>query len=392
MVKQLRTTIYIFIISLIAITLGSCDGSTQTSAHLPQPTTTNTSMSDVTPTLTVTPSEVVSETKTPGDQQLVDFHFPILFSFKYYDYDPSDILGQSQIYNLDINGNTQGQLPRYSENVVHYTDPAWSPDCQKFALTIYYRNEEGESYEVQGIMNLETHEIIEFSTPNRLNHSPSWSTDGKQIAFTALGEGNSQIYIYSVETESISQLTFDGFNYGPDWSPVNNQIIYVSEDEAFNTMINVVNTDGSGQREIIPSSWGSGSFSDPKIDSPYSPQWSPDGLMIAFQVREDALDRPVAKIYIARSDGSNPHRLVQGDRREEDPDSTDYFIQWESDPVWSPDGKEILYRRRILPTDEVQLCFAEVETGEVRCTGEKYVGIGVGGLDWCHNDQVTTRE
>lgn len=389
MIINRRMTINILLLCLLANILNCCTDSSQINTQSPKPTLAK-NTSNVTPTQTIGPANSTSITETSDDQQLINFDFPILFSFKYYDYDTSNILGQSQIYNLDLSGTIQGQLPRYNENVIHYTDPAWSQDCQNIAFTVYYSNEQGESNEVQGIMNLETQEITEFSTPNRLNHSPSWSNDGGSIVFIALGEGNSQLYIYDVDTESITKLTNWGFNYNPDWSPINDQILFVSENEDV-ASIQIINADGSGQREIVPSAWGSGSFNDPKIDSPYSPKWSPDGTMIAFQVSEEALQRPVTKIYIADADGSNPRRLVEGDRREDDPDRTDYFIQWESDPVWSPDGKEMLFTRAYLPTNEVQLCFANVETGTLRCP-VSYADIGVKGLDWCHGDLVVEED
>ena len=384
MIVNRRMTNNILLLCLLANILSCCTDSSQITTQPPKPTLANPT-SNVTPTKTIEPTNGTSAKETPDDQQLIDFDFPILFSFKYYEYDTSDILGRSQIYDLDLSGVIHGQLPRYSDNLIHYTDPAWSPDCQNIAFTMFYRNEQEESYEVQGIMNLETQEIFEFSTSNRLNHSPSWSNDGERIVFTALGDGISQIYIYDVDTESITQLTNLGFNYDPDWSPTNGQIVFVSENEDM-ASIHIINADGSGQREIVPGAWGSGSFNDPKIDSPYSPRWSPDGMMIAFQVREEALQRPVTKIYIADANGSNPRRLVEGDRREDDPDSTGYFIQWESDPVWSPDGKEILFTRAYLPTNEVQLCYANVETGTFRCP-VSFMDISVQGLDWCHSNQ-----
>jgi Tol biopolymer transport system component len=376
----------ILLLYLLANTLSCCTNVSPFPTQPTKPTITTTSANGVIPTNTNDIPDATSVKETPDDQQRVDSRFPLLFSFLYFDSDT--ILGPAEIYNLDLDGAIRGQLSRPADLSAHYVDPAWSPDCKKIAFAIDFGFGGEKSDELIGIMNLETGEEVEISSPFPFNYFPSWSNDGKQIAFTARDEGNSHIYILNMDTESITQLTFDGFNYNPDWSPINDKIIYVSEDKGA-TSIFIMNADGTGQREIIPSVWGSGSYNDPRMDRPNTPKWSPDGKLIAIKVREEALNRPANKIYLVDADGSNPRRLVEGDRSEDDPDGTDYFIQWEYDPVWSPDGTEILFVRSYLPTDEVELCFANVETGEVSCPGERYPAIGVEGLDWCHSDQGT---
>jgi len=101
-----------------------------------------------------------------------------------------------------------------------------------------------------------------------------------------------------------------------------------------------VNVDGSGLRNLT-----SGRGADPKRlgwFSPDGPTWSPDGREIAFVSRrerpsesERARCRPRCErdeIYVVGADGSGLRRLTDNWRSERE-------------PVWSPDGRKILFTR-----------------------------------------------
>lgn len=59
-----------------------------------------------------------------------------------------------------------------------------------------------------------------ISKKTRENTSPSWSPDGKKIAYSALAGGYRQIWIYDLTTEEESQLTDgQGHKENPTWAP-----------------------------------------------------------------------------------------------------------------------------------------------------------------------------
>jgi Tol biopolymer transport system component len=77
--------------------------------------------------------------------------------------------------------------------------------------------------------------------------------------------------------------------------------------------LNVINTDGSGQRKLARLSDSDGSFS-----------WSPDGRRIAFVSDRDGND----EVYVVNIDGSGLRNLTRNPERD-------------GHPVWSPDGPTI---------------------------------------------------
>ena len=159
----------------------------------------------------------------------------------------------------------------------------------------------------------------------------------------------SAIWLLSVETGETRQLTSGLANdMGPSWSPDGGQIAFVS------------NRGGKNQIYVIPVAGGEaqGLTSLPQGTGP-APVWSPDGSRIAFTAppqteprnpaapyrvtrnvyRFDALgwvDDVRQSIYIAPAEGGEALRLTDGGCHC-------------SSPLWSPDGKDILYLLSVRP-------------------------------------------
>ena len=77
--------------------------------------------------------------------------------------------------------------------------------------------------------------------------SPSWSPDGRTLAFTGLG---AEIYTVHADGTRLRKLTRSpGWNFFPDWSPDGRRILFASGRDG-GTDLFVMNADGSGQRNL----------------------------------------------------------------------------------------------------------------------------------------------
>ncbi len=89
--------------------------------------------------------------------------------------------------------------------------------------------------------------------------SPSWSPDGKQIAFSSNRDGDSEIFVMNADGTEVRQLTNnDDRDVHPAWSPDGKHIAFVSDRD--DSEIFVMNADGTdvystGQEGYRPS-WG----------------------------------------------------------------------------------------------------------------------------------------
>jgi Tol biopolymer transport system component len=175
---------------------------------------------------------------------------------------------------------------------------------------------------------------------------PSWSADGKKIAFNFL-TGKTGIYTADIDGRHLRRVTAGRTDFSPSWSPNGDMLVFV---RAVNLYL--VNADGSRPRALTHITLAQGLNVGP------SPAWSPDGTHIAFPVDGPArrnlavLDLTNGKLIslgegglpswspdgkkivfasasglkIASLDGSKARSLVMGDG-----------------PTWSPDGRKIAY-------------------------------------------------
>jgi Tol biopolymer transport system component/DNA-binding winged helix-turn-helix (wHTH) protein len=134
-----------------------------------------------------------------------------------------------------------------------------------------------------------------------LQTQPTWSPDGRFVAYASDRAGNFDIWVQAVAGGEPVQVTRNAaHDWQPDWSPNGELIAFRSE--RFGGGVFVTPALGGEERRIT--TFGC------------RPRWSPDGIRLAFlgfclPDLANAIDVP-ARIYVARMDGSEP-REVLGD-------------------------------------------------------------------------------
>lgn len=102
---------------------------------------------------------------------------------------------------------------------------------------------------------------------------PSWSADGKFVAFHSHRNGNRDIYVISADGSSEEQVTRDPAEERfADWSPDGQRLMFWS--------------DKNGRNELYIVSKENGGWGKPRQlttdGSAIWPRWSPDGRFIAY--------------------------------------------------------------------------------------------------------------
>jgi TolB protein len=164
--------------------------------------------------------------------------------------------------------------------------------------------------------------VCEFDghNPKQITHhksislSPSWSFDGRWLAYVSYAKGKPDIYIKNLKENRGAIVNHKGSNITPDWMPGQLNIAAALSFSG-NQEIYLLTKKGEVTKRITKS-WGVN----------VSPTFSPDGKKIAFT--SDRGGTP--QIYIKDLDGGDVKRVT-------------FKGRYNTSPAWSPDGKKIAY-------------------------------------------------
>ena len=210
-----------------------------------------------------------------------------------------------EIYVMDADG---GNLQRLTNNPDGDWNPSWSPDGKRIVFS-----SRRDGHVMGGIPTSEIY-VMDADGGNlqRLTNNPdgdwnpSWSPDGKRIVFSSRRDGHfigkagitEEIYVMDADGGNEQRLTENRKNdLLPSWSPDGKRIAFASDGKGNfeNFEIYVMDADGGNLQRLT---------NNP--DDDWSPSWSPDGERIAFRSKRDGN----AEIYVMDADGGNQQNLT----------------------------------------------------------------------------------
>jgi TolB protein len=187
--------------------------------------------------------------------------------------------------------------------------PSWSPDGKSLAY-VSFENRRPEIY----IQQLATARRSKVSGFSGLNSAPSWSPDGKFLALVLSKDGSPDVYTLNTATKRLKRLTkHRAIDTEPVWTQDGRSIIFTS-DRSGSPQIYQINVEGGRPRRLT----FEGSYNS-------AASLSPDGKYIAMVHGERG------QYKIAQLDRETGNLTVLTDS------------SLDESPSFSPNGKMVLY-------------------------------------------------
>jgi TolB protein len=187
--------------------------------------------------------------------------------------------------------------------------PTWSPDG-KYLAYVSFEAGHPQVY----LQNLATAKRELISNRPGLNSAPAFSPDGRKLALTLSRHGDAEIFIMDLATKKLTQFTHDAsINTGAAWMPDGKSIVFTS--------------DRGGSPQLYVKSLDGGSAQRLTFDGNYNaaPAVSPDGGKIAFVHS----DQGAFRIALLNLNSGQMQVVTKG--------------QLDESPSFAPNGSMVIY-------------------------------------------------
>lgn len=123
--------------------------------------------------------------------------------------------------------------------------PSWSPDGKRIAYVSFERK--SAAIYIQTLATGQRERVAEFPG---INGAPSWSPDGSRLALTLSKDGSPDIYVLTLASRSLLKLTKNfAIDTEPAWSPDGGSIIFTS-DRGGKPQLYIASSQGGSEKRL----------------------------------------------------------------------------------------------------------------------------------------------
>jgi Tol biopolymer transport system component len=253
--------------------------------------------------------------------------------------------GRTEIFAMNPGGDREAQLTFSEQDELRdnlriewvQNRPAFSPDGRKLLVT-------RRAWDLSVTPNALIHDIhiLDLDDPQpRLRRlitnpqpsgTPTWSPDGRKVAYCSGNAGRNEIWIFDIAMGSMTR-TNSGPGCWPHWSPDGSRIAY--HPGGAGSVIKVLEVATGTVHNVT-------SHAADNVAQDFNPRWSPDSEWLAFSSNrdKDATGARYRAIFVVRSDGSGSPRNITPI-----PEGHTVAQIWVNDlPSWSNNGKHIYFQ------------------------------------------------
>lgn len=240
-----------------------------------------------------------------GGARAVGDH-PIVFA-RYTSAAPAE-----DLYAISPSGGTPVNLTHTP--TVSDVMPSWSPDGKRIAFVRY-----GSAGAIDGIWTMKTTGAGLKAVPGTKGASdPAWSPDGERIAYSKPIGTQREIYVADIDGSPATRLTHTAADdLHPTWSPDGRYLAFNRADAGGHSRLMRIRLSTLVQTAVTGST-----------SHDWTPDWS-HGNRIVFS-RTDSSG--YSRLYLVRPDGTGLHRITASRMNDKN-------------PSWSPDGSRLVFTR-----------------------------------------------
>lgn len=221
----------------------------------------------------------------------------------------SDRDGAKEIFLMDYDGHDQRRLTAHKSISM---SPSWSGGGEAVVYVSFFA-ERGPALYLADVASGRKTPLV---TDGSLNASPSFSPDGRHVAFARAIGANIEIFVCNRDGSNVRRLTNSGgIDTNPAWSPSGREIAFTSS-RSGSPQLYVMDAEGSNLRRVT----FEGEYND-------GATWSPDGTRLAYATRSERNRFDIAMVDLVTLAA---RRLTAGNGSNEA-------------PTFSPDGRRIAF-------------------------------------------------